>query len=52
MGKFFKSLKFKAILIGIAACILIGLYSYFVADTVQTKITDADSPFLASTRTS
>jgi hypothetical protein len=41
MGEFFKSRKLKAILIGIAACILIILYSYFVADTVQTKITDA-----------
>jgi hypothetical protein len=30
-----------AILIGIAACILLVLYSYFVADTVQTRITDA-----------
>jgi hypothetical protein len=30
-----------AVLIGIAACILLILYSYFVADTVQTKITDA-----------
>jgi hypothetical protein len=41
MGEFFRSRKLKAILIGIAACILISLYSYFVADTVQTKITDA-----------
>jgi hypothetical protein len=41
MLDFFKSLKVKAILIGIAACILLILYSYFVADTVQTKITDA-----------
>jgi hypothetical protein len=30
-----------AVLIGIAACILLILYSYFVADTVQTKISDA-----------
>ncbi len=41
MWVFFKSRKFKAILIGIAACILLILYSYFVADTVQTRITDA-----------
>ena len=41
MGEFFKSRKLKAILIGIAACILLILYSYFVADTVQTRITDA-----------
>ena len=38
---FFKCRKLKAVLIGIAACILLILYSYFVADTVQTRITDA-----------
>jgi len=36
-----KTRKFKAILIGIAAVIFLFLYSYFVADTVQTRITDA-----------
>jgi len=41
MFEFLKSRRFKAVLIGIAACILLVLYSYFVADTVQTKITDA-----------
>ncbi len=41
MAGFFKSFKLKAILIGIAACILLLLYSYFIADTIQTKITDA-----------
>ena len=41
MFGFLKSRKFMAILIGIAACILLFLYSYFVADTVQTRITDA-----------
>ena len=41
MFEFLKSRRFKAVLIGIAACILLILYSYFVADTVQTKITDA-----------
>ena len=43
MLDFFKRLKVKTklILIGIAACILLVLYSYFVADTVQTRITDA-----------
>ena len=41
MPGFFKSFKFKAILISIAACILLVLYSYFVADTITTKITDA-----------
>jgi len=33
--------KFKAILVGIAVCVLTIFYSYFVADTVLTKITDA-----------
>ncbi len=34
-------MKFKAILIGVAVCILTTLYSYFVSDTIITKITDA-----------
>jgi hypothetical protein len=38
---FFKSLKLKAILIGIGICCLTVLYSYFIADTVTTRITDA-----------
>ncbi len=33
--------KIKAVLIGILICILIVLYSYFVGDTVTTRITDA-----------
>jgi len=41
MFSFLKSRKFKAVLIGIAAVILLILYSYFVADTVETRITDA-----------
>ena len=41
MAEFFKSLKIRVILIGIVACILLVLYSYFVADTVVTRITDA-----------
>jgi len=41
MAGFFNSLKFKAIATGIAICILAVLYSYFVADTIQTRITDA-----------
>jgi hypothetical protein len=41
MFAFLKTRKFKAVLIGIAAVILLILYSYFVADTVQTRITDA-----------
>jgi hypothetical protein len=41
MFVFLKSRRFKAVLIGITACILLVLYSFFVADTVETKITDA-----------
>lgn len=41
MAGFFRSFKFRAIVIGIAVCILTVLYSYFVADTTQTRITDA-----------
>ena len=41
MMGFFKSLKFKAIVIGIAVFILAVLYSYFIADTITTTITDA-----------
>ena len=41
MFGFFKKPKVMAVLIGIAAAILLFLYSYFVADTVQTRITDA-----------
>ena len=41
MANFFKSFKFKATLVLIAVCILALLYSYFIADTIQTRITDA-----------
>ena len=41
MWEIFKSRRFKAVLIGIAVGILLVLYSFFVADTVETKITDA-----------
>jgi len=41
MVELLKSLKFKAILIGITSCIILVLYSYFVSDTVTTRITDA-----------
>lgn len=41
MVEFIKRWKVRAVLIGIAVCILTLLYSYFVADTVVTKITDA-----------
>jgi hypothetical protein len=39
--EFFKSFKLKAILVGIVFIIITILYSYFIADTVITRITDA-----------
>ena len=47
-------MKIKIILLGIAACILLVMYSYFVADTVVTRITDAqmtkvDGKFMIAT---
>ncbi len=41
MYEFFKKLKLRLILLAICAAILTILYSYFIADTVTTKITDA-----------
>ena len=41
MAGYFKRVKIKAILIGIIVCILLVLYSYFIADTIVTRITDA-----------
>ena len=41
MAEFSTKTKIKAILIGIVICILTVLYSYFVSDTIITKITDA-----------
>ena len=41
MANFSRSFKFRATLAAIAVCILTLLYSYFVADTIQTKVTDA-----------
>jgi len=41
MPEFMKKLRTKAILAGIVLLILTVLYSYFVADTVMTRITDA-----------
>jgi hypothetical protein len=41
MAEFSTRTKIKAILIGIVICILMVLYSYFVSDTIITKITDA-----------
>ena len=47
-------MKIKIILLGIAACILLVMYSYFVADTIVTRITDAqmtkvDGKFMIAT---
>ena len=47
-------MKIKVILIGILACILLVLYSYFVADTITTRVTDAqmtkvDGKFMIAT---
>jgi hypothetical protein len=41
MAEFTKNLKVKAVIAAIALCILTILYSYFIPDTVMTKITDA-----------
>ncbi len=41
MAEFFKSLKVKVVLWGIIILVLTVLYSYFIPDTVITKITDA-----------
>ncbi len=54
MADFFKRLKIKAVLSGIVLCILTVLYSYFIPDTIMTKITDAqmtkvDGKFMIAT---
>ena len=41
MAGFFRSVKFKAIITAIIVLILTLLYSYFIADTIETRITDA-----------
>jgi hypothetical protein len=41
MSELLKKMKIRVILTGSAVCILAILYSYFIADTVQTRITDA-----------
>jgi hypothetical protein len=54
MMEFLKSTKFKVIAAGILFCIIVPLYSYFWADTVVTRITDAqmamvDGKFMIAT---
>ncbi len=41
MAEFVRRLKIKVVLAGIVVCILAVLYSYFIPDTITTKITDA-----------
>jgi hypothetical protein len=41
MAEFSTKTKIKAILIGIGICTMMVLYSYFVSDTIVTRITDA-----------
>jgi len=54
MAEFMKKLRTRSIFIGIAFLILTLLYSYFVADTIMTRITDAqmtkvDNMFMIAT---
>mgnify|MGYP000848490329 CR=1 FL=1 len=54
MIEFLKSTKFKVIAALVLLCILVPLYSYFVSDTVITRITDAqmnmvDGKFMIAT---
>lgn len=54
MAEFFRRLKIRAVLTMIVVCILATLYSYFVPDTVMTRITDAqmtkvDGKFMIAT---
>jgi hypothetical protein len=41
MAELLKKMKIRAVLTGIVFCIMAVLYSYFIADAVQTRITDA-----------
>jgi hypothetical protein len=41
MARFSTGFKVKAVVAGIAVIALLLLYSYFIADTVRTRITDA-----------
>ncbi len=54
MAEFMKRLKIRAVLLGIIICILTVWYSYFVPDTIMTRITDAqmtkvDGKFMIAT---
>lgn len=41
MGDFFRKLKIKIFVFGFAFFVLLLLYSYFISDTVETRVTDA-----------
>jgi hypothetical protein len=41
MPKFSTGFKVKAVLFGVAAILILILYSYFIPDTIRTRITDA-----------
>ena len=41
MPKFSTGFKVKAVLVSIAVIIVLILYSYFIPDTIRTRITDA-----------
>lgn len=41
MAELINKLKIKLILLALCAAVILPVYSYFVADTVETRITDA-----------
>jgi hypothetical protein len=41
MAEIIKNVKSRVFLLGTAICIFTAFYSYFVADTIETRITDA-----------
>ncbi len=54
MAEFLRRMKIRAVLTGVVVCILTVLYSYFIPDTVMTRITDAqmtkvDGKFMIAT---
>jgi Protein of unknown function (DUF1523) len=56
MGRLFRGFKAWAIVITMTVCFLTILYSYFVADSIQSRITDAqmtkvDGRFMIATET-
>ena len=41
MAEFFRKLKIKIVLLAFFAFIVLLLFSYFISDTIETRITDA-----------